>query len=73
MRIVHVITRLIIGGAQENTLLTVEDLAPSLSRRCDVDHRAGRRAGRGSLRPAAQLGLKVEVFPELVRPIRPIR
>ena len=26
MRIVHVITRLIIGGAQENTLLTVEDL-----------------------------------------------
>ncbi|MGA9925639.1 MAG: hypothetical protein WBQ29_19755, partial [Isosphaeraceae bacterium] len=26
MRIVHVITRLILGGAQENTLLTVEDL-----------------------------------------------
>ena len=26
MRIVHVITRLIIGGAQENTLLTVEGL-----------------------------------------------
>ncbi len=26
MRIIHVITRLIIGGAQENTLLTVEGL-----------------------------------------------
>ena len=26
MQIVHVITRLIIGGAQENTLLTVEEL-----------------------------------------------
>ncbi len=26
MRIVHVITRLILGGAQENTLLTVDDL-----------------------------------------------
>ena len=25
MRVVHFITRLIIGGAQENTLLTVED------------------------------------------------
>jgi len=31
MRIVHVITRLIIGGAQENTLLTVEGLARSIS------------------------------------------
>ena len=26
MRIVHVITRSILGGAQENTLLTVDDL-----------------------------------------------
>ena len=26
MRIVHVITRLILGGAQENTLLTVDEL-----------------------------------------------
>jgi hypothetical protein len=26
MKIVHVITRLILGGAQENTLLTVEGL-----------------------------------------------
>ncbi len=27
MRIVHVITRLILGGAQENTVLTCEDLS----------------------------------------------
>ncbi len=26
MRIAHIITRLILGGAQENTLLTCEDL-----------------------------------------------
>ena len=29
MRIIHVITRLILGGAQENTLLTVEGLTPT--------------------------------------------
>jgi glycosyltransferase involved in cell wall biosynthesis len=71
MRIVHVITRLIIGGAQENTLLTVEDLhhhyhddvtlitGPAEGPEGDLFDRAERR------------GLKVELFPELVRPVRP--
>lgn len=71
MRIVHVITRLILGGAQENTLLTVEGLhhrhgddvtlitGPAEGPEGDLFERAGR------------LGLKVEVMPELVRAIRP--
>src|SRR3954451_9877756 len=71
MRIVHVITRLILGGAQENTLLTVEGLhhrhgddvtlitGPAEGPEGDLFDRAHRR------------GLHVELMPELVRPIRP--
>jgi glycosyltransferase involved in cell wall biosynthesis len=71
MRVVHVITRLILGGAQENTLLTVEGLhhrygddvtlitGPAEGPEGDLFDRAGR------------LGLQVEVMPELVRAIRP--
>ncbi len=71
MRIVHVITRLILGGAQENTLLTVDELhhryhdevtlitGPAEGPEGDLFDRAARRE------------LNVEVMPELVRPIRP--
>ncbi len=71
MKIVHVITRLILGGAQENTLLTVEGLhhrhgddvtlitGPAEGPEGDLFERANRH------------GLKVEVLPELVRAIRP--
>jgi glycosyltransferase involved in cell wall biosynthesis len=71
MRIVHVITRLILGGAQENTLLTVDELhhryhdqvtlitGPAEGPEGDLFDRAARR------------NLRVEVMPELVRPIRP--
>ena len=71
MRIVHVITRLIIGGAQENTLLTVEGLHHHYHD--DVTLLTGPAEGpEGDLFDRArQLGLKVEVMPELVRPIRP--
>jgi glycosyltransferase involved in cell wall biosynthesis len=71
MRIVHVITRLIIGGAQENTLLTVEGLHHHYHD--DVTLITGPAEGpEGDLFDRAeQLGLKVEVFPELVRAIRP--
>ena len=72
MRIVHVITRLIIGGAQENTLLTVEGLHHDYHD--DVTLITGPAEGpEGDLFDRAkQLGLKVEVFPELVRAIRPM-
>ncbi|MEP0845608.1 MAG: glycosyltransferase family 4 protein [Phycisphaerae bacterium] len=70
MHVAHVITRLIIGGAQENTLLTCEGL-----------HQRGRRVTlisgptqgpEGSLRGRAQRGgyAFIEV-PELIRAVRP--
>ena len=73
MRIAHVITRLIIGGAQENTVLCCEDLArdygdevllitgPPLGPEGSLLDRA--RAGQGS----------VEVLDQLRRPIHPWR
>jgi glycosyltransferase involved in cell wall biosynthesis len=71
MRIVHVITRLILGGAQENTLLTVEGLHHTY--RDDVTLITGPAEGpEGDLFARAEAqGLKVERMPELVRPIRP--
>lgn len=71
MRIVHVITRLILGGAQENTLLTVEGLHHRHGD--DVTLITGPAEGpEGDLfGKAERLGLKVEVMPELVRAIRP--
>ncbi|MGP0068969.1 MAG: glycosyltransferase family 4 protein [Isosphaeraceae bacterium] len=65
------ITRLILGGAQENTLLTVEGLHHHY--RDDVTLITGPAEGpEGDLFDrAARLGLKVEVMDELVRPIRP--
>ena len=71
MRIVHVITRLILGGAQENTLLTVDGLHHRHGD--DVTLITGPAEGpEGDLfARAKERGLKVEVMPELVRAIRP--
>jgi glycosyltransferase involved in cell wall biosynthesis len=71
MKIAHVITRLILGGAQENTLLTVEGLHHRFGD--DVTLITGPAEGpEGDLfERAARQGLKVEVMPELVRAIRP--
>ncbi len=71
LRIVHVITRLILGGAQENTLLTVEGLHHRFGD--DVILITGPAEGpEGDLfGRAADQGLNVEVMPELVRAIRP--
>jgi glycosyltransferase involved in cell wall biosynthesis len=71
MRIVHVITRLILGGAQENTLLTVEGLHHHY--RDEVTLITGPAEGpEGDLfERASEQGLDVEVMSELVRPIRP--
>ncbi len=72
MRIVHVITRLIIGGAQENTLLSVAGLHHRFHD--DVTLITGPAEGpEGDLFDRArELGLKVELLPELVRAIRPV-
>ncbi len=71
MKIVHVITRLILGGAQENTLLTVEGLHHRHGD--DVTLLTGPAEGpEGDLFARAERqGLKVEVVSELVRAIRP--
>jgi glycosyltransferase involved in cell wall biosynthesis len=71
LRIIHIITRLILGGAQENTLLTVEGLHHRHGD--DVTLITGPAEGpEGDLfERAHRLGLQVEVMPELVRPIRP--
>ena len=72
MRIVHIITRLIVGGAQENTLLS-----------CEGQHRDGHDVTlitgpaigpEGSLMSRAEGGgYRVEVMPEMGRAIRPLR
>lgn len=71
MRVVHVITRLILGGAQENTLLTVDGLHHHYHD--DVTLITGPAEGpEGDLFARAEArGLKVEVMPELVRAVRP--
>lgn len=71
MRIVHVITRLILGGAQENTLLTVDGLHHRHHE--DVTLITGPAEGpEGDLFDRAEKrDLKVELMPELVRAIRP--
>lgn len=72
MRVTHVITRLIVGGAQENTISTVLGLAelPGVS----VDLIAGPTTGaEGSLE--FQFDTRKELFrviPELVRPVAPL-
>ncbi len=71
MRVIHVITRLIVGGAQENTVASVLGLRakPDL----DVELIAGPTSGpEGSLEPLfANCPRVLTIVPELVRPLHP--
>src|ERR1039457_1446615 len=73
MRVIHVITRLIVGGAQENTVASVLGLRekPGL----DVSLVAGPTLGpEGSLESLiADCSPGLTVVPELVRPVNPWR
>ena len=71
MKIVHIITRLILGGAQENTILTCRELA---ARGHDVTLITGPAIGpEGSLfAHTDQMGFKVIRLERLIRAIRPI-
>lgn len=71
MRIVHIITRLILGGAQENTLLTCEDLLHKYGD--EVLLVTGPPLGpEGSLMERAKArGVPVQVVPSLRREINP--
>ncbi len=70
MRIAHVITRLIVGGAQENTILTCEGLH---QRGHDVTLISGPTRGpEGSLVERARAGgYRFVEIPELVRAVNP--
>jgi glycosyltransferase involved in cell wall biosynthesis len=72
IRVVHIITRLILGGAQENTLYTAigqhHDPRFDVTLLCGVDE-----AGEGNMYgQATAAGLNVVVLPSLVREIRPL-
>src|SRR5687767_2793679 len=70
LRVLHVITRLIIGGAQENTLLSVEglDAMPEY----DVTLISGiDRGPEGDLLERAERTTQLVLLPELARNIHP--
>jgi glycosyltransferase involved in cell wall biosynthesis len=78
MRVTHIITRLVVGGAQENTLATVRGLRarPGL----DVKLISGPTLGpEGSLEITAReifpgaAGNDFTIIPELVRPVHPLK
>ena len=73
MNVVHFITRLIIGGAQENTLLTCEDQHRDYGDKVTLV--CGPGLGReGSLVDrATSAGFRIELLPDLDRSIRPRR
>jgi glycosyltransferase involved in cell wall biosynthesis len=73
MKVVHFITRLIIGGAQENTLLTVEEQHRTFGD--DVTLVTGSTTGpEGSLlERARQGGFRLIVLDSLCRSVRPLR
>lgn len=70
VRVLHIITRMIVGGAQENTLLSVEglDAMPEY----DVTLISGIDKGKeGELLSRARETTKLIVVPEMVRSINP--
>lgn len=73
MRVAHVITRLILGGAQENTLLNCEDLLRDYGD--DVLLITGPALGPegGLIDRAVAHGVPLRVIPELRREIHPLR
>ena len=72
LRICHVITRMIVGGAQENTLLTIRGHREA-GQQCELV--TGPSPGREGelLKQSVNTGLKVTVFPELVRELSPVK
>jgi UDP-GlcNAc:undecaprenyl-phosphate GlcNAc-1-phosphate transferase len=72
IRVVHIITRLILGGAQENTIYTAigqhRDPRFDVTLLCGIDE-----AGEGNMfGEVNRAGLKTVVLPSLLREIRPL-
>jgi glycosyltransferase involved in cell wall biosynthesis len=72
IRVLHIITRLIVGGAQENTMLTASFLDKN---RYEVEVWSGPQTGsEGSLKKEyRKREIKLEFIPELVREINPVK
>jgi len=71
IRVLHVITRMVVGGAQENTLLTATRLDAA---RYDVTLASGPTTGpEGTLEPRIPGDLRFVRVPELVRDPHPIK
>ena len=72
VKVLHIITRLIVGGAQENTMLTAVLLDPS---RCAVDVVSGPQTGsEGSLIEEFRTrDIPLTIEPALVREINPLK
>ncbi len=71
IRVLHIITRMILGGAQENTLLTVEglDQMPGY----DAALISGVDNGpEGELLSRAEKTTKLTVIPEMARSVNPV-
>jgi glycosyltransferase involved in cell wall biosynthesis len=73
MNVVHFITRLIIGGAQENTLLTVEDQHRDYGDQVTLITGPGLGPEGRLVERAQNGGLDVRIIPELRRSIHPLR
>ncbi len=73
MKIIHVITRLVVGGAQENTVATVLGLREKSG--VEVKLISGPTTGpEGSLESEFKKSSELlEIVPELVRPIHPLK
>jgi glycosyltransferase involved in cell wall biosynthesis len=73
LKITHIITRLVVGGAQENTLATVLGLRQKPG--VEVNLIAGPTTGpEGSLEnEAAKIPGLLTLVPELVRPVHPLK
>jgi glycosyltransferase involved in cell wall biosynthesis len=82
MRVTHIITRLIVGGAQENTVATVLGLhhrsvggPPANSTRTEVNLLSGPTTGpEGSLEPElSKIPGLLTIVPELIRSVHPLK
>jgi glycosyltransferase involved in cell wall biosynthesis len=73
MRVTHIITRLVIGGAQENTIATALGLRQKPGG--EVNLISGPTTGpEGSLEPEAKKIPKLlTIVPELIRPVHPLK
>ena len=72
IRVLHIITRMIVGGAQENTLLSFEGL--NKMEDYDLVLMSGIDKGReGDLLSRARETCRLVIIPELVRAVRPIK